>query len=133
MNINYSGEIMDMFYSPKHIYTNQQYNLIGFAGQTNVGEYVHLYFWIDKTDNFADSKIVYVIFSAIGSVLLIAAAEKFCSLIEGMSFQAALKYCDPISGLQCILAAPDEKLYLINFVVQAFYKAFEDLANNNLA
>lgn len=128
MNIDYSDEIIHTFASPKYIFHNEKhFNLMGHAGDTAIGEYVHLYFQTEKATNYAESKILQARFSAMGSVLTIAAAEKFCSLAEGLTFQEAIKYCDMENGLSHILSAPVEKMYSINFVIQAFYKALETL------
>ena len=130
MSTEYSDEIMSIFSSPNHIYQEGDENhLMGFAGDASIGEYIHLYFQFCKaqnSSNYADSKIVRARFSAVGGVLLIVAAEKFCSLVEGLSFQDALKYCDPVR-IQHILSAPNEKIYSVNFVIQAFYKSLEAL------
>lgn len=130
MNIDYSDEINALFASPMHVYSNEDTNLIGYAGDVKIGEYVHLYFQVQKESNYADSKILQARFSAIGSVMLIAAAEKFCSLIEGLSFQESIKYCGVENGLLQILSAPAEKYHSIHFVEQAFYNALETLATS---
>lgn len=130
MNIDYSDEINALFASPMHVYSNEDINLIGYAGDVKIGEYVHLYFQVQKESNYADSKILQARFSAIGSVMLIAAAEKFCSLIEGLSFQESIKYCGVENGLLQILSAPTEKYHSIHFVEQAFYNALETLATS---
>lgn len=130
MNIDYSNDILNIFSSPMHIYSiGDESHLVGYAGDPNIGEYVHLYFQFQKSDskNYADNKIIKAKFSAIGGVVLIAACEKFCALVENITFHEALKYCDPEVGLQHILNAPQEKTHSINFVIQAFYKAFEVL------
>lgn len=130
MNINYSDEIMELFANPECIYDThvwRETNLMGYAGDLAIGEYVHLYFQIEKAQNYIDTKILAAKFNAIGSVMLIAAAEKFCSLIKGKTFQEAINYCDPQTGLAHILSAPEEKLYSLNFIFNAFYKALETL------
>lgn len=130
MNVNYSNEIMEIFNQPQHVYTSKDsFDIIGYVGELPYGEYVHLYFSIDKQENYIESKITQAKFSAIGGVMLIAAAEKFCSLVEGISFHDAMKYCDPQTGLANILSAPEEKMYSVNFVLHAFYKALETLTN----
>lgn len=130
MSMYYSDEIMTIFSSPSHVYKEgDEIHLTGYAGDPMIGEYIHLYFYIQKaTDslNYADNRIVQAKFSALGGVVLIAAADKFCSLVEGLTFQEALKYCDP-ERLQHVLLAPQGKVYSINFIIQAFYKAFEML------
>jgi len=128
MNIDYSDIIMESFASPQHVYNgDKNYNLIGYAGDTRIGEYVHLYFNINRESQYADSKIIEANFSAIGSVMLIAAAEKFCELVKNLTFQEAILYTEKLSS---ILAAPEEKIYSVMFVTQAFYKALETLATS---
>jgi len=132
MNIDYSDTIMEAFHSPQYVYVaDEKVDLIGYAGDMAIGEYVQLYFHVQKAANYADNKIMQARFSAIGGVLLISAAEKLCSLLEGLTFEEALKYCDPEIGLPHILEAPNEKIYSINFVTQAFYKAFETLTSHS--
>lgn len=129
---------MDLFSEPSHIYIGEEkslgnlyshsQNIIGRAGDQNIGEYIHLYLQYMEDSNPTDGKIVRARFSTIGSVVMIAIAEKFCMNIENKTFQEALFYCDPIE-LQKQLFVPDEKMYLINFVIEAFYSAFEILIN----
>lgn len=133
MNIEYSDEVMELFAAPQHVYDTcvwRETHLTGHAGEVSVGEYVWLFFQIEKSTNYVESKILSAKFSAIGSVMLIAAAEKFCSLIKGLTFQEAMKYCDPESGLAHLLSAPDAKIHSVNFVLHAFYKALETLTNS---
>lgn len=125
--IDYSEAILKAFDKPRHVYNQSSVDLIGHAGEISIGEYVNLYFKVDKADVYANTKIMRATFSVIGGVVTIAAAETFCSLIEGHTFQEALEYCDIENGLYKVLSPPIEKLYSINFVVQAFYKAFEEL------
>lgn len=125
--MNYSIETMDVFAEPQHIYRKQNTNVMGHAGNISFGEYVHLYFQVEKAPNYIESKINCAVFSAMGGVMLIAAAEKLCSLIEGHSFEDAMKYCDPEHGLAKILSVPEEKIYSVNFVLHAFYNALETL------
>lgn len=128
MNINYSSKVMEAFSFLEHVYVQgEPYDLIGYAGETSVGEHVNLYFQINRELNYADSKITKARFSAMGSVMLIAAAEKFCALVENLTFQDAIKQTGELTG---VLSAPDEKVHSVMFVVQAFYKAFETLTNS---
>jgi NifU-like protein involved in Fe-S cluster formation len=127
MNVNYSNEIMNLFVEPQHVYAQQEINLMGHAGDISLGEYIHIYFQVESMSNYIESKINRALFSAMGSVMLITAAEKFCSIIEGLTFQDAIKYCDPEYGLAKILSAPEEKMYSVNFVLHAFYNALETL------
>lgn len=130
MNISYSDEVIELFAAPEHVYDMhvwRETHLMGYAGDLSIGEYVHLYFQIEKAANYIDSKILAAKFNAIGGVMTIAAAEKFCSLIKGKTFQEALNYCDPQTGLPNILSIPEGKLYSVNFVLNAFYKALETL------
>lgn len=125
--IDYSEKALRNFNAPKHIYDQSSTDLFGYAGDTSIGEFVNFYFNIDKAEIYANTRITRATFSAIGGVLTIAAAETFCSLVEGITFQDALRYCDMENGLRTFLSAPTEKIYSINFVIQAFYKAFETL------
>lgn len=129
MNVTYTKEVMDIFASPRYVYTQEEYNLLGHAGDTAIGEYVHLYFQLEKKSNYADSLIVSARFSAIGSVLLIATADKLCSLVEGKTFQEAIGICS-FDNLRKTLSAPVEKTHSVNYVTMAFYNALETLTNS---
>lgn len=124
----YSPEILNLFSSPAHIYNSTALtNFIGYAGDTTIGEYVHLYFQVDiNNENKAQSKIIKAKFSAIGGVILISAAEKFCELVENSNFQEALIYCDTENGLSKLLNIPSDD-HSINFIIQAFYISLESL------
>lgn len=128
MNIAYPEEIMNVFAAPRHVYNNEEFNIMGYAGDINIGEYVHLYFQVNKEPQYANSKIVTARFSAIGDVALIAAAEQFCTLVQGLTFQDAIYFCNNETGLAKMMCIPEGKLYSANFVFNAFYKALETLA-----
>jgi NifU-like protein involved in Fe-S cluster formation len=127
--LSYSDEVMDLFASPVHVYDKQEFNLMGHAGDTNIGEYVHLYFLIEKQPQYIDSKIIQAKFSVIGSVMLIAAAEKLCSLVEGRTWAQAVDICT-FDNLKDTLSAPIGKTHSINYIVMAFYNALETLTNS---
>lgn len=130
MSIAYSPDVIKSFMSPKNLYIpGDSSNYIGFAGDDSIGEYVHLYFQVNQdNDNLSASKILSIKFSAIGGVSLITTAEKFCDLICGLTFLDALNYCD-VEKVKQGIGIPDEKIYSVNFVIQAFYSAFEALVN----
>ena len=131
--MQYSEQAMALFSSPKYFFTSEdKYNVSGSAGDLNIGEYVNLYFDVEKNDNYIESKIVKIRFSVMGGVIIIAAAEKFCSMVDGKSFGDALKYCDP-SGLYVDLNITEEKMHSVNFVVHAFYSALESLSDYGCA
>lgn len=115
-----------------HVYKNgDEVHVMGYAGDLLIGEYVHLYFNYVKLDNFkdyGDVKIVTAKFSAIGNMVTILAAEKFCSIVEGLTFNECLQFCDPDIGLQYMMQEHENKIHSINFVIQAFYKAIEVIA-----
>jgi NifU-like protein involved in Fe-S cluster formation len=134
MSITYSNEMMNIFNSPQHVYVvGEQSNLQSFAGDQEIGEYIHLYFEFIKADDFIHSQIIKVRFSAVGGITIISAAEKLCTLIENKTFNESLIYCDPDNGLKKLLMISEDKLYSVNFVIQAFYRAIEILSNYGCA
>lgn len=130
MNIDYSPAILELFNAPKYFFDEKVYTVIGFAGDLNIGESLNLYLNIAPNENYVLSQITKVRYSALGSVMLIAAAENFCAKVEGKTLQDALNYCDPSTGLHYALNAPNDRLHSVNFVVQAFYNAFENFIKN---
>lgn len=130
MNIDYSPAILELFNAPKYFFDEKAYTVIGFAGDLNIGEILNLYLNIAPNENYVLSQITKVRYSALGSVMLIAAAENFCAKVEGKTLQDALNYCDPSTGLHYALNAPNDRLHSVNFVVQAFYNAFENFIKN---
>lgn len=130
MSVEYADDVVTLFMQPTHVYkTNDGFNLVGQSGDMSIGEYVHMYFKMENMNYDANTKIVKANFSAIGSVMLIAAAEKFCRRAEGFTFTDLLSYCDVSTGLQHELNTPDNRLHSVNFVINAFYSAFESLVN----
>lgn len=116
-------EALDLFNAPRFIYEpNVAYNFMGHAGDMSIGEYI--YFYVKTETN--ESIITEIRYSIIGSVYLIAIAEKFCALIKGKNINTALSFCDE-SNIDLII--PDERKYLFNFVIQAFYEIVEGIMN----
>lgn len=111
-----------------HIYiANHGYNLIGYAGDLSIGEYVYLYFVIEKHDNYLKTKIIDAKYSVIGSTYHVIAAEKLCAFMIGKDF---ISVNDQITNFMDEIKMPVERAYIFNFIASAFYMALETLANS---
>lgn len=126
MAIQYPAEIIELFDSPQHKYIKGEVcDLVKGAGDLDMGEYVNLHFRIERSKaSYIDARIVTASFSAMGSVMIVAAAEKFCSLIVGKTFREALLECDELRKMKV-----SGREHSIDFVIQAFYKSLESLSN----
>lgn len=129
---HYSNDTLKIFNNVQHSFAlKDKYNFLGSAGDLSVGEYVNLYFDVELAPNdILSSKIIKGRFSAIGSVMLIASAEKFCSIIANNTIAEVLAKCD-IEKFNINIVAGKE--YSFNFVLQAFYNIVESISNYGCA
>ncbi len=132
MSVDYSSDILELFHTPKYLFDKDTYGVIGSAGDLTIGESVFFYLKLNAKEPYTETQITKIRYSALGSVMLIAAAEKLCSSIEGKTLQEALNYCDPSTGLQHELDVPNDRLHSVNFVIQAFFNAFESFVNQTV-
>jgi hypothetical protein len=105
---------------------NYAYNLIGHAGDLSIGEYIYLYFNIEKNNECLKTKIINAKFSIIGSINNVIATNKFCSFVENKDF---ITISSQMNNFFDDINMPDERTYIINFIADAFYMALETLAN----
>lgn len=127
--LTYTSDILDLFNTPAYVYSTGSYDIIKGAGDQDMGEYVNLYLQVEwNKTSLLDSRILGVRFSAVGGVMLIATAEKFCRMIDKVSFREAILKCDDLRNFGLI-----ERRYATNFVIEAFHKCLEVLHNSGSA
>jgi len=121
MNIQYKDEIYNIFNNLQHTFLpHNSYTYFGSAAAEQFGEYINLYITTEQ------EMITKAEFAAIGSVMLIVAAETFCRLAAGKSFQDVLLFAELNSEYNKI-ATSHKELSMLS-VLNAFYKVMENKA-----
>lgn len=131
--MEYTEEVLSVFSNQNCVYKNNKYDNLGSVSDAAIGEYINLYVEMDNCGkNYMENIIKSATFSAIGSVMLIAAAEKFCFSINNKTFNEAIKYCDYKDDKWCELNVPQERTHSIGFIVQAFYNIINQLSEKQI-
>ncbi len=119
MKNQYSKEVQERFFSPKHFGEMKEANGVGKVGNPQCGDQMTVYLKIK------DDKIVKASFQTLGCVAAIATSDVVCEMVEGKSIKEAslLTQEEMIKKLQGL---PMVKVHCSSLAIEGLKEAIKD-------